>query len=106
MQRQALLSLVAGMDAQKINFTIESDGGDVSFQATLQVLDYNFVPKLNIPFERHLLRKISQESRETVDQFMCRLQQRAATCEFCVNKDDYIGDRLRQEDPKKQLIDN
>lgn len=106
MQRQALLSLVAGMDAQKINFTIESDGGDVSFQATLQVLDYNFVPKLNIPFERHLFRKISQESGETVDQFMCRLQQRAATCEFCVNKDDYIGDRLRQEDPKKQLIDN
>ena len=106
MQRQALLSLVAGMDAQKINFTIESDGGDVSFQATLQVLDYNFVPELNIPFERHLFRKISQESGETVDQFMCRLQQRAATCEFCVNKDDYIGDRLRQEDLKKQLIDN
>lgn len=70
------------------------------------MLDYNFVPKLNIPFERHLFRKISQESGETVDQFMCRLQQRAATCEFCVNKDDYIGDRLRQEDPKKQLIDN
>lgn len=106
MQRRALLSLVAGMDAQKINFTIESDGGDVSFQATLRVLDYNFVPELNIPFERHLFRKISQESGETVDQFMCRLQQRAATCEFCVNKDDYIGDRLRQEDPKKQLIDN
>ena len=106
MQRQALLSLVAGMDAQNINFTIESNGGDVSFQATLQVLDYNFVPELNIPFERHLFRKISQESGETVDQFMCRLQQRAATCEFCVNKDDYIGDRLRQEDPKKQLIDN
>lgn len=106
MQRRALLSLVAGMDAQKINFTIESDGGDVSFQATLQVLDYNFVPELNIPFERHLFTKISQESGETVDQFMCRLQQRAATCEFCVNKDDYIGDRLRQEDPKKQLIDN
>ena len=70
------------------------------------MLDYNFVPKLNIPFERHLFRKISQESGETVDQFMCRLQQRAATCEFCVKKDDYIGDRLRQEDPKKQLIDN
>lgn len=62
------------------------------------MLDYNFAPELNIPFERHLFRKISQESG--------RLQQRAATCEFCVNKDDYIGDRLRQEDPKKQLIDN
>lgn len=51
------------------------------------MLDYNFVPELKIPFERHLFRKISQESGETVDQFMCRLQQRAATCEFCVNKD-------------------
>lgn len=70
------------------------------------MLDYNFVPELNIPFERHLFTKISQESGETVDQFMCRLQQGAATCEFCVNKDDYICDRLRQEDPKKQLIDN
>ncbi|PFX12923.1 Uncharacterized protein K02A2.6 [Stylophora pistillata] len=48
----------------------------------------------NIPFERHLLRQISQDSGETVDQFVCRLRQRAATCEFGINEDDYILDQL------------
>ena len=73
-----------------IYFTIAGDGGDVSFGATLQVLDNYFVPKSNIPFERHLFWQISQESGETVDQFACRLYQQVATCEFGVNEDDYI----------------
>lgn len=29
-----------------------------------------------------------------MDQFVCRLRQRAATCEFGVNEDDYIRDQL------------
>ncbi|PFX23119.1 Transposon Tf2-6 polyprotein [Stylophora pistillata] len=93
-QKRALLLHVAGMDVQEIYFTLAGDGEDVSFQATLRVLDNYFFPKSNVPFERHLFRQISQESRETVDQFVCRLHQRAATCEFGVNEDDYIRDQL------------
>ena len=36
-------------------FSLASDGKDASFEATLQVLDNYFVPKSNIPFERHLI---------------------------------------------------
>lgn len=34
--------------------SLVSDGKDASFEASLQVLDNYFVPKSNIPFERHL----------------------------------------------------
>ncbi|PFX12441.1 Uncharacterized protein K02A2.6 [Stylophora pistillata] len=93
-QKRALLLHVAGMDVEEIYFTLAGDGEDVSFQATLQVLDDYFVPKSNFPFERHLFRQISQENGETAGQFVCRLRQRAATCEFGVNDDDYIQDQL------------
>ena len=58
------------------------------------VLDDYFVPKANVPFERHLFRQIAQESEETVDQFVCRLRQRAINCEFGENENDYIRDQV------------
>ena len=58
------------------------------------MLDNYFVPKSNIPLERHLFRQISQESGDSVDQFVYILCQRAATCEFGVNEDNYIRDQL------------
>ena len=93
-QKRALLLHVAGMDVQEIYFTLAGEGGDASFEATLKVLDDHFVPKANIPFERHLFRQISQGIGETVDQFVCRLRQRAATCDFGAGEDDYIRDQL------------
>ena len=93
-QKRALLLHVAGMDVQEIYFTLAGEGEGTDFEATLKVLDDYFVPKANIPFERHLFRQISQENGETVDQFVCRLRQRAATCEFGANEGDYIRDQL------------
>ena len=58
------------------------------------LLDDYFVPKANVPFERHLFRQIVQESEETVDQFVCRLRQRAINCEFGENENDYIRDQV------------
>ena len=93
-QKRALLLHVAGMDVQEIYFTLAGEGEGTDFEATLKVLDYYFVPKANIPFERHLFRQISQGNGETVDQFVYRLRQRAATCEFGANEGDYIRDQL------------
>ena len=93
-QKRALLLHVAGMDVQEIYFTLAGEGEGTDFEVTLKVLDDYFVPKANIPFERHLFRQISQENGETVDQFVCRLRQRAATCEFGANEGDYIRDQL------------
>ena len=63
------------MEVQEIYFTLAADAESVTLEATVKVLDDYFVPKANIPFERHLFRQIVQESEETVDQFVCRLRQ-------------------------------
>ena len=41
----------------------------------MKALDDYFVPKSTVPFERHFFKQIAQASYETVDQFVCRLQQ-------------------------------
>ena len=43
-------------------------------------------------FERHLFKRISQFRDETVDQFVCRIRQRAASCDFkfAEFEDDHI----------------
>ena len=41
-----------------------------------------------------MFRQIAQDSSETVDQFVCRLRQRALSCDFGANEDDYIRDQL------------
>ena len=82
------------MDVQKIYFTLAVDAESATFEAIVKVLDDYFVPKANVPFERHLFRKIVQESGETVDQFVCRLRHRAINCEFGENENDYIRDQV------------
>ena len=93
-QKRALFLHVAGMDVQEVYFTLAADAESATFEATVKVLDDYFVPKTNVPFERHLFRQIVQESGETVDQFVCRLRQRAINCEFGGNEDDYIRDQV------------
>ena len=82
------------MDVQEIYFTLAAYAESATFEATVKVLDDYFVPKANVPFERHLFRQIVQESEETVDQFVCRLRQRAINCEFGENENDYIRDQV------------
>ena len=59
----------------------------------MELLDSYFVPKVNVPFERHVFRQMEQQSHEKVDQFVCRLRQKAITCEFA-NVDETIRDQL------------
>ena len=60
----------------------------------MKAIDDYFIPKANVPLERHLFRQIVQKVGETVDQFLCRLRQRAASCDFGDNEDDYIRDQV------------
>ena len=93
-QKRALFLHVAGMDVQEIYFPLAADAESATFKATVKVLDDYFVPKTNVPFERHLFRQIVQENGETIDQFICRLCQRAINCEFGGNEGDYIRDQV------------
>ena len=48
---------------------------------------------MNLPFERHLFRKMEQAQNETVDQFVSRLRQKAISCRFG-NIDEAIRDQV------------
>ena len=94
LQKRSLLLHVAGMEVQEVYFMLVGEDTIATFQDTLKVLDDYFIPKANVPFERHLFRQIAQESSETVDQFVCRLRQRAVSCDFGEQEDDYIRDQV------------
>ena len=94
LQKRSLLLHVAGMEVQEVYFTLVGEDTIATFQDTLKVLDDYFIPKANVPFERHLFRQIAQENSETVDQFVCRLRQRSVSCDFGEQEDDYIRDQV------------
>ena len=91
---RALLLHVAGLDIQEIYYTLVSDEELKDYNATMQVRDGYFILKTNVLFERHLFRQIAQNSDETVDQFVFRLRQRAVSCDFGAQQDEYIHDQL------------
>ena len=93
-QKRALLLHAADVDVQEIYFTLVSEDEITTFEATIKVLDDYFIPKANVPFESHLFRQIAQEMGETADQFVCRLRQRADSCDFGDNENDYIRDQV------------
>ena len=93
LQKVALLLHTGGTDFQELYYTLISEGEEKSLEESFEVLDDYFVPKVNVPFERHLFRQMSQVAGETVDQFVCRLRQKAITCDF-PNVDEAIRGQL------------
>ena len=79
---------------QKIYFPLVNEDESATYEATLKFLDDYFIPKVNLPFERHLFRQIPQASDETVDRFVCKLRQRAASSDFGEFHDHYIRDQV------------
>jgi transposase InsO family protein len=90
-QKKALLFHCGGMALQELYFTLDSEEKD--YKATLEILNQYFLPKKNIPYERHLFRKMKQSDGETVDQFAYRLRKKAAHCGF-QDVDEMIRDQL------------
>ncbi|XP_077983944.1 uncharacterized protein LOC144438677 [Glandiceps talaboti] len=93
-QKRALLLHTAGLEVQEIYFTLVGEDTEKEYKDTMKVLNDYFIPKANVPFKRHLFRQIVQSSEETVDKFVCRLRQRATTCDFGEREDEYIRDQL------------
>ena len=100
-QKVALLLHSGGMELQEVFYTLVPEDQETSFTACLAALYNYFTPKVNVPFERHLFRQMQQQEGETIDQFVCRLQQRALSCEFA-NQDETIRDQIIEKcrDPK------
>ena len=93
LQKHGLLPHTASLEVRDVYFTLMADGKDKSYPTMLKVLDDHFIPKGNVPFLRHLFCPITQSSEETVDQFVYRLRQRAASCDFKQWEDEYIRDQ-------------
>ena len=93
-QKKALPLHAVGVDVQEIFFTLVNEQESATFSEMMSALDDYFVPKSNVPFERYLFRQITQVSDETVEQFVCKLRQRAASCDFRELEDDYIPDQV------------
>ena len=102
-QKVALLLHTAGPELQELYFTLVGEEEKKSFEDCVKFLDEYFIPKVNLPFERHQFRQMTQSVGERVDQFVSRLRNKASTCEFA-DVDEAIRDQLIEKcnDPKLQ----
>ena len=92
-QKIALLLHSGGMELQEIYYTLVPEDIETTFNDCLAALDNYFTPKVNVPFERHVFRQMQQIEGETIDQFVCRLRQKAISCDFA-NVDEAIRDQI------------
>ena len=92
-RQKALLLHCGGMDLQDVFYALEAEHDADTYAQCVKTLDAHFLPQKNIAFERHLFRQLEQGASETVDQYVCRLREKASTCEFS-NVDESIRDQL------------
>lgn len=81
-QKKALLLHTAGMAVQDVFFTLTEGAGDDAYEKAVKSLNDYFTPQVNVPYERHMFRNMSQNQGETVEQYITRLRDKATTCDF------------------------
>lgn len=84
----------AGMDVQDIFDTLPDNGNANDCDKAIEALDTYFNPAVNVPYERHMFRRMSQEESETIDQFVTRLKQKALSCDYGESSDKFIRDQV------------
>ena len=60
----------------------------------MQALERHFEPTINVIYERYKFNTCEQDQGETVAQYITKLRQLTATCEFGVLENDLIRDRF------------
>ena len=100
-KKRQLLLHCAGMDVQDIFYTFPATGTD--YKTANDKLTAHFTPKQNISYNRHVFRKEVQKEGESVGQFVTRLRQLAALCEFGDQVDDFIRDQVVDNCRSKRL---
>ena len=94
-QKHSYFLHTAGSDVQDIFYTLTETGTDYKTEA--EKLSQCFAPRKNPSYNRHKFRQEKQKEGETVAQFVTRLRQLAALCDF---PDDSVDSFNRD-----QLID-
>ena len=74
-------------DRKKIGENDEDD-----YTRAVRLLTEHFQPQINTTYERHLFRNMSQNDDESMDQYVCRLAEKAMFCKF-TDTDEQIRDQ-------------
>lgn len=91
----------AGTDVQDIFDTLENTGED--FHAAIRALMTYFEPKQNVAYQRHVFSQITQETGETIDNFVTRIKTVAKTCDYGTLFNDMIRDQVIDKCRSNQL---
>ena len=94
--RVATLLSVIGNDAIDVfnTLTWDAEGDDKKIDKVIQKLEQHCEPKKNVSYERYKFNSRSQESGETIDQYVTILRKLSESCEFGTLKDSLIKDRI------------
>ena len=96
-RKKALLLHFLGEDGQDLYDTIkEIEPPTNQYEHAIEKLNAFFLPKKNIPYERHLFNSLKQNSNETIGAYCSRLRIAAKTCEFGTLEDEMIRDHIIQ----------
>ena len=97
-QKKALLLHCGGPQMQDVYFTFpparQPGQGETVYTVPIEQLDQYFTPQVNVPYERHTFRMMTQLPTESVDQFVTRLREKADCCEFGETTDENIRDQV------------
>ena len=90
------LCSVMGRECMKIMYSLPTLSNDDRNDPDkiLKELHLHFVPQRHVLFERYKFNTASQQSGDTMDDYVVRLRQLADSCEFGILKDSLIRDRL------------
>ena len=98
-QRQALLFFCGGQKVREVFRSlneVKETGDQVkpdNYDGALELLNEHFLVKPNVTFQRHMFRKMTQQSNETVSQFVGRLRKASVGCDFH-DANDMIKDQV------------
>ena len=95
-QKKALLLHCGGPQMQDVYFTFPParQPGERETVYAVEQLDQYFTPQVNVPYERHLFRTMTQLPTESIDQFVATLREKADCCEFGEATDENRRDQV------------
>ena len=91
-RKKATLLHLIGHEVQEISDTLTP--ASESYDSTLNALDQHFSVQKNIPFERSVFHQCKQREGESLEQYVTRLRQLAATCDYGPAVDEQIRDQV------------
>lgn len=110
----ATLLYSGGMKLQEIFYNISEnevsgDSDNNKYDTAITKLDQYFVPtqQTNVLYERYIFRKIHQEQREKIEDFLFKLTKQAAKCKFKEQNEhiiDQIVEKCNMLDLRKAIL--